>query len=46
MPRGIPPVAVVVGETYTMVIVIMMMVMIPCRRMNNLLCLYLWLTTN
>ena len=40
MPKGIPPVAVVVGETLAMVMVIVM-VMIPHRRMNGLLCLYL-----
>ena len=40
MPKGVPPVAVVVGETLAMVMVMMMM-MIPRRRMNGLLCLYL-----
>jgi len=35
-PKGIPPVAVVVGETYAMA-----MTMIPYRRMNGLLYLYL-----
>ena len=38
MPRGIPPVAVVVGETLA---VAMVMVIIPCRRMSGLLRLYL-----
>ena len=45
MLKGVPFVAVVVGKTYAMVMVMMMMmvaiVMIPHRRMNNLLCLYL-----
>jgi len=40
VPKGIPPVAVVVGEILAMVMVIVMM-MIPRRRMNGLLCLYL-----
>ena len=34
--KGVPPVAVVVGKTLVMV-----MVMFPCRRMSGLLCLYL-----
>jgi len=38
MPRGIPPVAVVVGETLA---VAMAMVMISHRRMSSLLHLYL-----
>jgi len=38
MPRGIPSVAVVVGETLA---VAMVMVIIPCRRMSGLLRLYL-----
>jgi len=38
MPKSIPPVAVVVSETYAMVIAI---VIISHRRMNGLLCLYL-----
>ena len=45
MSKGIPPVTVVVGKTYTMAMAMVMMmvaiVMISCRRMNNLLCLYL-----
>ena len=42
MLKGIPSVTVVVGETLAMVIVIMMvMMMIPHRRMNSLLHLYL-----
>ena len=42
MPKGVPPVAVVVGETLVMVMVmVMVMMMIPHRRMNGLLCLYL-----
>jgi len=41
-PKGVPPVAVVVGETLVMVMVmVMVMMMIPHRRMNGLLCLYL-----
>ena len=40
MPKGVPPVAVVVGETLAMVMVMVMM-MIPRRRMNGLLYLYL-----
>jgi len=40
--KGVPPVAVVVGETLVMAMVmVMMMVMFPCRRMSGLLCLYL-----
>jgi len=42
--KGVPPVAVVVGETLVMVMV-MLMLMFPCRRTSGLLCLYLWLTT-
>ena len=38
MPKGIPPVTVVVGKTYVMAMVI---VMIPHIGMNSLLCLYL-----
>jgi len=38
--KGVPPVAVVVGETLVMVMV-MVMLMFPRRRMNGLLCLYL-----
>jgi len=45
MSKGVPFVAVVVDKTYAMAMVIVMimvaMVMIPCRRMNNLLHLYL-----
>ena len=41
--KSIPFVAVVVGGTLT---IVMVMVMFPCRRMNSLLCLYLWLTTD
>jgi len=39
-------VAAGVGEIYVMVVAVMMvmMMMISCRRMNNLLRLYLWLT--
>jgi len=40
-PKDVPPIAVVIGKTYAMVMAI---AMIPCRRMNNLLHLYLWLT--
>jgi len=35
--KGVLSIAVV-GETY---VIVMAMVMIPCRRINNLLCLYL-----
>ena len=41
--KGVPSVAVVVGEILVIVIV---MLMFPCRRMSGLLCLYLWLTTD
>jgi len=43
VPKGIPPVAVVIGETLVMVMVMVMvmMMMIPHRRMNGLLYLYL-----
>ena len=42
MLKGIPSITVVVGETLAMVIVIMMVIMIiPHRRMNGLLRLYL-----
>jgi len=47
--KGVPPVAVVVDETLMMVMVmvmLMLMLMFPHRRMNGLLRLYLWLTTN
>jgi len=45
--KGVPPVAVVVGEILVMVIVILMlMLMFPYRRMSGLLHLYLWLTTD
>jgi len=44
-PKRVPPVAVVVGTTYAMVMAMVMMmiamVMIPHRRMNDLLHLYL-----
>ena len=43
--KGIPPIAVVVGETLVMVMV-MLMLMFPCRRTSGLLRLYLWLTTD
>ena len=47
MLKGVPPVAVVVGETLVMVMVmVMLMLMFPCRRTSGLLRLYLWLTTN
>jgi len=36
--KGVPPIAVVVGETLAIVTVI---VMFPHRRINSLLCLYL-----
>ena len=43
--KGVPPVAVVIGKTYAMamamVIAMVMMVIIPHKRMNNLLYLYL-----
>jgi len=43
--KGILPVAVIVGKTYVMVMAMVMMmmtmVMISCRRMNDLLYLYL-----
>ena len=43
--KGVPPVTVIVGETYAMAMVIVMMivvmVIISYRRMNNLLPLYL-----
>jgi len=42
--KGVPSVAVVVGETLVMVMamaMVMVMVMFPCRRMNGLLHLYL-----
>jgi len=38
--KGVPPVAVVIGETLAIVIV-MVMVIFPHRRMNSLLHLYL-----
>jgi len=38
VPRGIPPVTVVVGKILA---IAMAIVMIPCRRMNGLLYLYL-----
>ena len=38
--KGIPPVAVVVGKTLVIAMV-MVMLMFPCRRINNLLNLYL-----
>ena len=42
MPKGVLPVAVVVGETLVIVMVmVMVMMMIPCRRMNGFLHLYL-----
>jgi len=43
VPKGIPPVAVVIGEilVMVMVMVMVMMMMIPHRRMNGLLHLYL-----
>jgi len=42
VPKGIPPVAVVVGETLAIVmIMVMVTIMIPYRRMNGLLHLYL-----
>ena len=40
MLKDVPSVTVIVGETLVIVMVIVMM-MIPCRRMNGLLCLYL-----
>ena len=40
MPKGVPPVAVVVGETLVMVMA-MAMAMFPRRRMSGLLHLYL-----
>jgi len=43
--KGVPPVAVVVGETLVMVMV-MLMLMFSHRRTSSLLRLYLWLTTN
>ena len=43
MLKGVLPVAVVVGETLVMV---MVMLMFPHRRMSNLLRLYLWLITD
>jgi len=43
--KGVPLVAVIVGETLVMVMV-MLMLMFPHRRMSGLLRLYLWLTTN
>jgi len=40
--RGIPPIAVVVGETLAMAIaMVIVMIMIPHRRMISLFCLYL-----
>ena len=43
--KGVPPVAVVIGKTYAMamamVIAMVTMVIIPRRRINNLLYLYL-----
>ena len=42
MLKSVLPVAVIVGETLVIVIVIaMVMAMFPCRRMSSLLCLYL-----
>ena len=42
MLRGVPPVAVVIGETLAMAMTMaIVMVIIPYRRMNSLLCLYL-----
>ena len=38
--KGVPPVAVVVGKTLVIAMV-MVMLMFPCRRINNLLHLYL-----
>jgi len=40
--KGVPPVAIVVGKTLVMAMVIAMVIaMFPCRRMSSLLRLYL-----
>ena len=40
--KGVPPIAVVVGETLVMAMaMVMVMLMFPHRRTNGLLCLYL-----
>jgi len=46
MLKGVPSVGVGVGKIYVMAVAMMMMMMIFYRRMNSLLCLYLWLTTD
>ena len=44
MLKGIPSIAVIVGETLVVVVamaIVMVMLIFPCRKMNSLLHLYL-----